>query len=164
MTQPPPLYGGYRDPKAQLAAILSGKHDKRVVVKRPKQEGPSGHLAEPLVIEFPLPPKELSPNHTHNSHWTRTNKAKRKYQEAVAMLCKIKQVPVLLLDTAIVQATFYFPTAARRDRDNTDASLKSLWDVLVQHGLFRDDYGLRHDEIVIAKDRENPRLVVSVRS
>lgn len=157
-------YKRFPNPRQQLAEILSGKAtgEKRVRVAKPKRQGPSGHLASPLVLTFPLPPKELNPNRASTSHWTATAKKKRQYQEAVLQWCVDQDVPKLLLDHATVKASFYFRTAARRDKDNADASLKKFWDTLTQYGLFRDDEGLRHEPTEIVKDKENPRLEVVI--
>lgn len=151
------------DPKRQWAEILAGKcGTKAKPVPKPKLHGPSAKLTGPLTLTFPLPPKELSPNHTHNAHWVKTNKAKRKYQEAVTLVCQITETPKLLLESARTQATFWFRTKARRDHDNAFASLKGLWDALVRFGVFKDDYGLRHEPIKIECDKENPRLEITI--
>lgn len=160
-SNPPPLYGGHRDPKRQLAEILRGT-TKRKYEPPPRRQGPSAKLSEPLHLTFPLPPKEVNPNQAHNAHWTRTSKAKRRYRADVALGLIVQKVPVLLLREVTAQPTFYFRQTRRRDKDNAAASLKSCWDAMTEHGLLADDVGLTPLAPVLAKDKDNPRLELTI--
>ncbi len=113
-------------------------------------------------IILPLPAKELSPN--ARCHWAakakKTRHARtRAYVTAVKFL-EHSQPPKW--ERAMSQLVFYFPTNRRRDADNLLASCKGCLDGLVDAEILADDSGLGHNPVIIRKDKDNPRLEITI--
>jgi Holliday junction resolvase RusA-like endonuclease len=156
-------YRRHPDPKRQLAEILRGEHTSpRRRVPKPVLYGCAAKLDSPLVLTFPLPPKELNPNVSHSAHWVRTCKAKNAYKADVRLKLMIDNVPPLMLERARTETRFYFASRRKRDQDNAAASCKGLWDVFTEWGIWRDDEHVRHEPPELLVDRKSPRLEVSI--
>jgi crossover junction endodeoxyribonuclease RusA len=59
---------------------------------------------------------------------------------------------------ATCEVHWFARDARRRDKDNCLASLKAVFDGLVDAGLLRDDNALTHLPLVILVDAKNPRV------
>jgi Holliday junction resolvase RusA-like endonuclease len=123
-------------------------------------------MTDSVTIELPLPPRELSPNHTVGSRGGRLGKAAKikKYRQ----LACYRTSPLILSndgapwERASVACRFCFARRGRRDRDNLLASMKAAFDGITDAGLVSDDAGLTHLPVEIDYDKANPRVVVTV--
>lgn len=95
-------------------------------------------------ITLGLPPRELSPNVRAN--WPAKARATRKYREYAwaVTLSKIGRRIAPQWKRATVQATFFFQTKRRHDKDNLLANLKPAFDGIADAGLVENDAGLIH--------------------
>ncbi len=117
---------------------------------------------ESITIILPLPSRYLHPNVAVATPGGRFAKAacvkkwKRLTQEAIEHE-NLETIPWTYI---VVYARFFFRINRRRDDDNAKASLKCVYDGIVQGRLVVDDqpkYMKKNDpEFFI--DRENPRL------
>ena len=103
-------------------------------------------------ITLSLPPKELSPNVRAN--WPAKARATRKYREYAwaVTLSKIGRRTAPQWKRATAQATFFFQTKRRHDKDNLLASLKAVFDGIADAGLVENDAGLTHRPVEIVID------------
>ncbi len=154
-------YQRHPDPKAQLRDILAGKSTTpKKATPRHKQIGPPANI-DTLTLTFPLPPKECWPNRS-NLGWRVVAKG-RKWLKAVTVLeCQRQEVPQAMLRECTAQPTFYFADRRQRDKDGCAAALKSLWDGLESYGLIENDKHLTPLVPVLAYDKENPRLEITI--
>lgn len=118
-----------------------------------------------ITITIPLPPRELSPNHTVGSRGGRLGKAAkikayRRTAGFVALAARGRTT--LAWPKATAQATFYVKINRRRDADNALASLKAAFDGLRDAGVIADDSGLTHLPVVFAVDKVRPRVEIKV--
>ena len=93
-----------------------------------------------IVIELPLPPKELKPN--HRCHWRAKlkPKAEARYTAYVIALVAISELPTApRWKLAEVQATWYL--ARQNDSDNLLASIKHHLDGIADAGIVDNDRG-----------------------
>ena len=113
-----------------------------------------------ITITFPWPPRELSPNIT--SHHMKKASATKAYREqcgwlAVEQSLDEEHVTICLSSPVLATTTFHVDSKRRYDTRNLDASLKPLWDGVVDAGiLVDDDYKhLRHGEskVVVGKEK-----------
>jgi len=123
-----------------------------------------------VTVTLPLPPRELSPNHTVGSRGGRFRKAgKTKQYRVVAAWAAVdamvehnfdhkREDGPCLWPTATVQATFYFKDKRRRDRDNLLASMKAAFDGLADAGLVTNDAGFTYLPVRVEVDKANPRV------
>jgi Holliday junction resolvase RusA-like endonuclease len=116
-------------------------------------------VAESLTVTVGTPARTLSPN--ARCHWAVKFKAvKRARTEAWASA----QVAMYEADVkggwkdATCEVHWFARDARRRDKDNCLASLKAVFDGLVDAGLLRDDNALTHLPLVILVDAKNPRV------
>ena len=117
-----------------------------------------------LRLTLPLPAKALSPNaRVHWAHKARVVKEHREFAWAIAMLA-ISPGRKPKWERAEAEATFYWPTRHRRDRDNAAASLKAYWDGIADAGVLADDAGLVHLPVRMEHDAANPRVEVIIRA
>lgn len=123
---------------------------------------------EPSVITvvLPLPPKELSPNHTVGSRGGRLGKANktRAYRQTacyVAMEAQGHRRP-FNWPAATVQAWFFFKDKRRRDKDNANGSLKAARDGLADAGVVVNDVGFTELPPIFGVDRLNQRVELVV--
>jgi crossover junction endodeoxyribonuclease RusA len=114
-----------------------------------------------ITITLPLPDKCLSPN--ARVHWAKKAKVVKSYREVAqwAAFKKMNPSPVKW-QNATYKALFYFPDARRRDADNAIASIKSALDGVADAGLVVNDSGLWPDRPTIAKDKDNPRIMITI--
>lgn len=118
-----------------------------------------------ITLTLGLPDSRLSPNgRTHWASRARAVKAARTIAHVTAYnwLVANKQEPPCW-EQATCRATFYWPDLRRRDRDNAAASLKAVWDGLVDSGVLADDDQLTHEPVGFEVDRERPRMEIVVR-
>ena len=101
---------------------------------------PNPRAVVQVVLDLPMPPKELSPN--HRGHWREIAPIRRDYRE----LCRLLAQNMMqhggkypLPGPVVAEVTFTFPNRRRRDQDNALAALKACWDGLVDAGLLADD-------------------------
>ena len=104
-----------------------------------------------ITFKFPWFPKELSPNWT--GHYMKKASATKQYREtcgweAVEQSLDEEHVTICLNSPVLATTTFYVMDKIRRDIGNLDASLKPLWDGIVDAGILADDdyKHLRHGE------------------
>ena len=64
--------------------------------------------------------------------------------------------------TAIVQVEWFTKTIRHMDGDNALASLKNGFDGLTDYGIFADDRGNTYPPVKFAKDKDNPRIVLTI--
>lgn len=130
-----------------------------------------------LVIEIPMPPRELHPN-ARVHHMAKARATKRFRWEVGVAAKDALQVrrnleggppPGLPATHAVVTARFGFMTRRRRDEDNLCSWLKAGFDALqrptARHpsdaGIVVDDSGLEHrPPQIIISDHEHVQLLV----
>lgn len=127
-----------------------------------------------MKLTLPLPPKELSPNHTVGSRGMRMAKAAKIKQfrarvaEEAMVWCAVRDVVTKMNNhpfpwrSATIQLTFYHKDARRRDTDNLLASCKAAFDGLRDAGVLTDDDQITHLPVIRHKDKHNPRLEMEV--
>ncbi len=126
------------------------------------QDRKAAILMTQFHIILPLPARELSPN--ARCHWGAKAVATRKARTAAcacAMAALWRDEPPRWKN-AMSQLIFYFKTARRRDADNLLASCKAYCDGLVDAGILADDSGLGHFPVIVHKDKDNPRLEITI--
>jgi crossover junction endodeoxyribonuclease RusA len=113
-----------------------------------------------MTITLPLPKRTLSPN--ARTHWRAKAQVTRMARQ-VARLRTLEALggrPAPALTTYTLE--FYFRTARKRDDDNWAAACKAYRDGIAD-ALGIDDHALRMSASpVMAIDRANPRLVVTL--
>lgn len=125
-------------------------------------------MSEPITIVLPLPSRDVSPN--SRGHWAKKARAVKQQRRDAFIAATLALYPAderqrrkPRWKSASAKAVFYFRDARRRDRDNMAASLKGIYDGIVDAGILADDSGLTHEPIVFEVDKENPRVVISIR-
>lgn len=119
------------------------------------------NVAETLVIELPLPPKELSPN--ARVHYMAKSRAVKRYRQRAMLEAMAAQGRnVRAWSRATCQATFYHSTNRRRDKDNALASIKAGIDGIADARVIVNDSELTHLPVKIDIDKTNPRVVVEL--
>ena len=116
-----------------------------------------------MKLTLPLPPKELSPNHTVGSLGMRMAKAEviKLYRSVVceeAQIWRAENEHTFPWREATIQLTFFKPTKRRSDPDNMLASCKCYFDGLRDAGILLDDDRITHLPVLQDKDKDNPRL------
>ncbi len=115
-----------------------------------------------LVVRLSLPSAVLSPN--ARVHWAQRARAVKAYRQqawvAGAQALAGQDGPEWT--NATEQATFYWPDARRRDRDNASAMLKAAFDGLVDAGILSDDRGLTHQPVEFAVDKNDPHVEIRI--
>jgi len=111
-----------------------------------------------ILITLPLPLAELSPN--ARVFWAKKAKITKAYREYTWAETKkrLGRSDPPRWAEATVQATFYYPTAHKHDRDNALASLKAAFDGIADAGVVENDAGLIHLPVKMEIDRDRPRL------
>ena len=112
-----------------------------------------------ITLRLPWPPRELSPNVARRLHWAKKAAAAKTYREQCGWEARLSPSALLhptrrmLTSPVLATTTFYVKDKIRRDIDNLMASIKPLWDGIVDAGILQDDSHkhLRHAE---------PQLVV----
>lgn len=121
-------------------------------------------MSDRLVIELPLPPKELSPN--ARVHWARKAKRTRAYRDEANLRTRAASVHLRKLPwpRATAHLTFYWPDKRRRDVRNAEHAMKAAYDGIVDAGVIPDDDAntLRHIPTDFELDATNPRVVVEL--
>ena len=114
-----------------------------------------------ITIALPLPPRTLSPNaRTHYFAKAKATKMYRRMAAVIAVSASCNDRPQWAQATA--QATFYFAQNRNRDKDNLLASLKAAFDGIADAGVVADDSGITHLPVLIAIDKANPRVEITV--
>ena len=122
-----------------------------------------------ITLTFPWPPKELSPNVARRLHWAKKASAVKEYRET----CGWEVIAQMGTDVfgfpytspALATVTFHVKDKIRRDIGNLDASLKPLWDGIVDAGILADDdyRHLRHGESkVVVEPKGTKRVEVTL--
>lgn len=105
-------------------------------------------LPRTITLRFPFPPGELSPNVSVH-HMTKARKVKE-YRDTCGWLAKgqLQPTPITLASPVLASVTFGVTDKRRRDLDNLMASIKPLWDGMVDADVLQDDSTehLRHAE------------------
>ena len=109
-----------------------------------------------ISLTFPWPPKELSPNVARRLHWAKKATATKQYRSDCGWEAKLQTWDKddkayyfeSLASPVLATVTFHVKDKIRRDIGNLDASLKPLWDGIVDAGILADDdyKHLRHGE------------------
>lgn len=123
----------YKHPKAKSCVVC-----ERVFVPERDGEEVCGGVcglkrarvdaAKKVTLEFPWPPKELSPN--ARLHWAKLAKAKKEYRADCATLARHQGAQKVEATLVLVKLTFHAPTRAKYDLDNALARMKSGLDGL----------------------------------
>lgn len=112
-----------------------------------------------MIIELPLPPKELHPNKP--VVWRAKMKPKALYREQ-ACAAAWNHRPAKPLEAASVRLVFYLRTKHRHDPDNLIAWMKAGIDGLCDAKIFADDKHLTYLPCEQVTDRKNPRVEVEI--
>lgn len=120
-----------------------------------------------MIIEMPLPHKNLSPN--ARPHWAAKAKSAKKYRQDafIAATDVINQRFPLggrppRMKKATAQCTFYMRSKRRVDADNLLASVKNCFDGFTDAGVWVDDQYVMHLPVVIGYDKLHPRVEIEV--
>ena len=99
-----------------------------------------------LVLQFPLPPSDLSPNRSRNVHWSRKSKTVADYREFVCILARNGALHVgwVAPEKATVSLLWCLKDGRGkgyqpRDADNAVGAAKTLLDCLRDAGVLVDD-------------------------
>lgn len=118
-----------------------------------------------LAITVSEPPKSLNPN--ARTHWAAKSRAVKAYRAeakvaALAAMNGRKQFDPPKWEQAAAVVRFYFRTKHRHDEDNAKASLKAVWDGLVDAGVMSDDSGLSVRVESMGCDSTRPRVEIEI--
>jgi crossover junction endodeoxyribonuclease RusA len=121
---------------------------------------------EQVVIILALPARILSPNAsfaTLRGRFAKASAAKKQRRMAyeAVMEAQIDSAP---WGKVSVSSEFFCKTNRRRDTDNAMASLKAVYDGIVDSGLVEDDTPeyMRREEPKFNVDKVHPRLVLTL--
>jgi hypothetical protein len=121
---------------------------------------------ETVVITLPLPARVLSPNCPVGSIGGRYMKASasKRYRRLAKDAVEDECITTGPWRHATVEVTFHHKQQRRRDQDNAMASLKAVYDGIVDSGLIVDDdydhLERRSPRFLI--DREYPRVTLII--
>lgn len=115
-----------------------------------------------LLIIMPIPDARLSQN--GRTHWIVAHKIKAEARgsariTALAALGKSKPPK---WGKVRVDVAYFWKTAAKRDRDNARARLKSVFDGFTDAGIWDDDSAIVDDSLSMGKDAKNPRVEITI--
>lgn len=122
-----------------------------------------------IVIDgIPIPPSKLSPNaRTHFAVKAKLTQLQREAAKLSAMHAVANledwQSFAFPWSEVVVETVWYRQTKRQMDRDNALACLKSTFDGFVDAGVLDDDRELIPLPVRFELDRENPRLVITLR-
>lgn len=117
-------------------------------------------MTDSITITLPLPARELSPN--WRGHWAAKSKRVKAYREHACAMALRPERAWMPAKKATSQLTFYWPDKRRRDKDNSLASMKSVFDGIADAGVVADDSGITHLPTTFAVDKANPRVEVTI--
>jgi len=97
-----------------------------------------------MILEFPWPPKELTPNFKRRNHWTKYSKQTKAYRELCGWIAR-ESIPFFSDVEITMTVTFYPPDKRKRDDDGMIGSFKAGRDGIadgwrVDDNLFRVTY------------------------
>lgn len=122
--------------------------------------------AEYLTIILPLPVKVLSPNCAVATPGGRFAKAAaiKKYRRQAREAVEAEQIETAPWAEVKVDVAFHFPDRRRRDQDNAAASLKAVYDGVVDAGLVMDDdyKHMKRRAPVFLVDYDYPRVELTI--
>lgn len=116
-----------------------------------------------IVVEMPLPRRELSPN--GRVHWRVRSKAVHAYRTLAWARASsaLGGKPAPRWKRAVARAAFFLPADGRkRDQDNLSASLKAAYDGIADAGIVENDSGLSHERALFAVDGKKPRVEITI--
>ena len=119
---------------------------------------------EALLVTVAIPPRSLSPN--ARVHWSIKAKAVKKTRIdtwAQAQIAMHEQDVKGKWGHAECRVVWYARCSRRRDKDNLLATLKPVFDGLVDGGLLVDDAGITHLPMRVEVDARNPRVELHLR-
>ncbi len=123
-------------------------------------------MTRSITLTFPWFPRELSPN--ARVHWAERAEATSLYREECGWMAKTQVQPNQDIHTdppfsapVLATTTFYVKDKRRRDMNNLDASLKAMWDGIVDAGILADDdyKHLRHAESKLVVEPKGTKRV-----
>jgi hypothetical protein len=119
-------------------------------------------MSESITITVALPPKACDPN--ARLHWAAKSRGVRACRNAACLAAKaaLKGQPGPMWEKASVKVEAFFPTARFPDPDNLIARLKATFDGVADAGVVANDRGLWPERPSIAKDKANPRIVLTI--
>lgn len=121
-------------------------------------------MPDTIVIDLPVPPKILRPNHTIGSFGGRMAKASaiKKYRAACATIAKSGPCPGW--SNVELKITLRLGKGCReQDPDNIIASMKAGIDGLVDAGVLAGDKKVRYASPEQVRDPANPGVTMEVR-
>ena len=127
-----------------------------------EQDGEILITAPKLYFIMPFPPLALSPNGRAHHHAKASATADYRQHAYVVALGAIGRGARPKVDKARTQIIAYRGRRNRRDRDNIAASVKALWDGVTDAQVWADDSGVTHLPVVLAYDKQNPRLEILI--
>lgn len=118
-----------------------------------------------VTIIIPLPPEALKPN--ARAHWARKARAVKAYRKqawaaTMAATDRRRAMTPERWAKASVRVVAFYPSARHPDPDNLIASLKAAFDGIADAGLIADDKGLWPERPAILKDKQNPRIELTI--
>ncbi len=113
-----------------------------------------------MKITMSLPHRLLSPN--ARCHWAAKAARVKAARNTAKMLCLEAGTPSEPWINAEVTYAFYWPDRRRRDRDNAMSSCKAVLDGIVDAGVVKDDSAVTFRPVVMAVDKDRPRLEITV--
>lgn len=114
-----------------------------------------------MNVEFPWPPKELTPNFKRRKHWSAYRKPTSVYRTTCMWLTREAKIGVAAGDVPVLMTiTFYPPDRRRRDDDGMIAAFKAGRDGMAD-ALGIDDHAFR-PTYKIAEPVKGGKVVVSI--
>ena len=117
-----------------------------------------------ITIVFPIPSSKLAQN--GRSHWRQKAKLTKQTRLSACYLalCALKMMNAEppRWEKASCKVAAYFPTMNFPDPLNLLERCKTLIDGIQDAGIIRDDSGLWPERPTIAKDKDNPRIEITI--
>tara|TARA_R110000868_G_scaffold397497_1_gene670217 strand:+ start:67 stop:444 length:378 start_codon:yes stop_codon:yes gene_type:complete len=118
-------------------------------------------MTEMIVIELPLPHKNLSPN--SRCHWAAKARSVAKARSDARIMATQAKLPSCPWAKATIRFEFTFRTNAKHDDDNLAASCKSYRDGIADAGIVADDNDLMTlPVVVLPKNAKHPGLRITI--
>lgn len=115
-----------------------------------------------LLLWLRLPSACLSPN--SRAHFMRVARAKKSHRREACIMAKmVRRFDEPTWERAEIHSTFYWPTNASHDLDNSISSCKAIFDGLADGGVIWNDRGFIPLPPIFEVDPLSPRLQLLIR-
>lgn len=117
-----------------------------------------------ITIRLSLPDPNLSPNARINRYKKAALTAAARRTAMLITRAAMDPCGNWPMDRVTARETFVWPTKARRDVRNAEASTKAIWDGIVDSGLIIDDdyWHLTHAPSEFAFNKKDPHLLIDI--